>query len=160
MICTARLIKNEFTHGLNIPSINLDAGAQAPLGNPIDRIDGMFHTYRELILDNVEYDVMVQRYGTERMDEAVELMLETVMSKREYIRIAGDDFPREAVKSRLLKINPSHLEYVFDCIDKNTTKVRNIKAYLLTALYNSPATMDTYYRATVNHDMYGEVDKK
>ena len=71
------------------------------------------------------------------MDEALELMLEVILSKRPYIRIAGDDFPREIVKSRFLKINSGHLEYVFDCIDKNTTKVGNIKAYLLAALYGS-----------------------
>ena len=143
--------KNKNIQGLNIASINLDAGAKTP----IDGIDGMYDKYRELILDNVEYGIMVQRYGTERMDEAVELMLETVMSKRDCIRIAGDEYPKEVVKSRLLKIGTEHLEYVFGCIDKNTTKVRNIKAYLLTALYNAPATIDTYYRAEVNHDMYG-----
>lgn len=89
------------------------------------------------------------------MDETVELMLEVILSKRSYIRIAGDDFPREVVRSRFLKINSSHVEYVFGCIDNNTTKVGNIKAYLLTALYNAPATMDSYYRAEVNHDLYG-----
>lgn len=122
-----------------------------------DRPDGMdmTETYREIIKENVEYDFLVPRYGRERMDETVELMLETVLSRRPYIRIAGDDFPREAVKSRFLKINSGHLEYVFDCIDKNTTKVGNIKAYLLAALYNAPATMDSYYRAEVNHDLYG-----
>ena len=62
---------------------------------------------------------------------------------------------KQIVKSRFLKINSGHLEYVFDCIDKNTTKVGNIKAYLLAALYNAPATMDSYYRAEVNHDLYG-----
>ncbi|MDO4324345.1 MAG: DUF6017 domain-containing protein [Lachnospiraceae bacterium] len=120
----------------------------------IDRID-LVNAYREIIKANVEYDIMTERYGAERMDEAVELMLEVVLSKRPYIRIAGDDFPREVVKSRFLKINSGHLEYVFDCIDKNTTKVGNIKAYLLAALYNAPATMDSYYRAEVNHDLYG-----
>ena len=80
------------------------------------------------------------------------------LSKRPYIRIAGDDFPREVVRSRFLKINSSHVEYVFGCIDNNTTKVGNIKAYLLTALYNAPATMDSYYRAEVNHDLYGSWD--
>ena len=122
-----------------------------------DRIDEIDHAeaYRDLIMENVEYDILVERHGTERMDEAVELILETVLSKRPYIRIAGDEYPREVVKSRMLKISSSHLEYAFDCIDKNTTKVRNIKAYLLTTLYNSPATMDTYYRAEVNHDFYG-----
>lgn len=120
----------------------------------MDKID-LVNAYREIIKANVEYDIMTERYGAERMDEAVELMLEVVLSKRPYIRIAGDDFPREVVKSRFLKINSGHLEYVFDCIDKNTTKVGNIKAYLLAALYNAPATMDSYYRAEVNHDLYG-----
>ena len=111
--------------------------------------------YREIIRENVEYSILTERYGEQRMDETVELMLEVVLSKRPYIRIAGDDFPREVVRSRFLKINSSHVEYVFGCIDKNTTKVGNIKAYLLAALYNAPATMDSYYRAEVNHDLYG-----
>ena len=122
-----------------------------------DRPDRMelINAYREILKENIEYDCMVSRYGKERLDETMELMLEVILSKRPYIRIAGDDFPREVVKSRFLKINSSHLEYVFDCIDKNTTKVGNIKAYLLAALYNAPATMDSYYRAEVNHDLYG-----
>ena len=122
-----------------------------------DRMDGMelADAYREIICENIEYSILAERYGEQRMDETVELMLEVVLSKRPYIRIAGDDFPREVVKSRFLKINSSHLEYVFGCIDRNTTKVGNIKAYLLAALYNAPATMDSYYRAEVNHDIYG-----
>lgn len=120
----------------------------------MDRI-GLIDAYSKIIKENIEYDCMVSRYGKERLDETVELMLEVVLSNRPYIRIAGDDFPREVVKSRFLKINSGHLEYVFDCIDKNTTKVGNIKAYLLAALYNAPATMDSYYRAEVNHDLYG-----
>lgn len=119
-----------------------------------DRIE-LTETYHKIIKENIEYDFMIPRYGKERLDEMVELMLEVVLSKRPYIRIAGDDFPREVVKSRFLKINSYHLEYVFDCIDKNTTKVGHIKAYLLAALYNAPATMDSYYRAEVNHDLYG-----
>ena len=110
---------------------------------------GHAHSERE------SHDLLVLRYGRERLDETLELMLEVILSKRPYIRIAGDDFPREIVKSRFLKINSGHLEYVFDCIDKNATKVGNIKAYLLAALYNAPATMDSYYRAEVNHDLYG-----
>ncbi len=111
--------------------------------------------YREIIRENIEYSILTERYGEQRMDETVELMLEVVLSKRPYIRIAGDDFPREVVRSRFLKINSSYLEYVFGCIDRNTTKVGNIKAYLLAALYNAPATMDSYYRTEVNHDLYG-----
>lgn len=120
-----------------------------------DRIDRI-EAYREIIKENIEYEYLVQRYGSERMDELVELMLETVLSQRPYIRIAGDDYPREIVKSRFLKVTSSHVEYVFDCLDKNTVKVRNIKSYLLASLYNAPATMDSYYRAEVNHDLYGQ----
>lgn len=123
----------------------------------IDRMDKMelAEAYREIICENIEYSILAERHGKQRMDETVELMLEVILSKRPYIRIAGDDFPRETVRSRFLKINSSHLEYVFDCLDRSTTKVGNIKAYLLTALYNAPATMDSYYRAEVNHDLYG-----
>ena len=138
------------THQSIYPEEPETAGCQ----DGIDRMD-MAEAYREIIKENVEYDFLVPRYGQERMDETVELMLETVLSRRPYIRIAGDDFPREVVRSRFLKINSDHLEYVFDCIDKNVTKVNNIKAYLLAALYNAPATMDSYYRAEVNHDLYG-----
>lgn len=132
--------------------LSIHPAPAAPDG--MDRMD-MAESYRELIMENIEYDCLVDQYGHERMDEAVELMLETVLSRRPYIRIAGDEYPREVVKSRLLKVTSSHLQYVFDCIDNNTTKVYNIKAYLLTALYNAPATMDSFYRAEVNHDLYG-----
>ena len=143
------------TDGLNTHQSIHPAGPEAAgRTDGMDRIE-LINAYREIIHENVEYDFLVQRYGAQRMDETVELMLEVVLSKRPYIRIAGDDFPREAVKSRFLKINSGHLEYVFDCIDRNTTKVGNIKAYLLAALYNAPATMDSYYRAEVNHDLYG-----
>ncbi len=120
----------------------------------MDRME-LADAYREIICENIEYSILAERHGKQRMDETVELMLEVVLSKRPYIRIAGDEFPREAVRSRFLKINSSHVEYVFGCIDSNTTKVGNIKAYLLTALYNAPATMDSYYRTEVNHDLYG-----
>lgn len=90
------------------------------------------------------------------MDEILELILETVCSPKRYIRIAGEDFPAEVVKSRFMKLDSSHIQYVFECIDKNTTKIRNIKSYLLTTLYNAPTTMSHYYTAEVNHDLYGD----
>ena len=120
----------------------------------IDRIDTI-ETHREIIYENISYDILCERHGIERVDEAVELILETLAAQRENIRIAGDEFPAAVVKSRLMKLDASHVEYVFGCLDENTTKIRNIKSYLLTALYNAPATMDSYYRAEVNHDMYG-----
>lgn len=116
----------------------------------------MIDSYRELIMNNIEYDCLVGQYGRKRPDGVVELMLETVCSKRPYIRIAGDEYPKEVVKSRLLKLSSTHIEYVFDVLDKNTTKVYNIKAYLLSCLYNAPATIDHYYRAEVQHDLYGQ----
>lgn len=145
---------------LNTDQLNTDRLNTHQSIYPAGSRDGMdqmelAEAYREIICENVEYSILAERYGEQRMDETVELMLEIILSKRPYIRIAGDDFPREVVRSRFLKINSSHLEYVFGCIDRNTTKVGNIKAYLLAALYNAPATMDSYYRAEVNHDLYG-----
>ena len=140
------------THHSIYPASGRTPGDNAEMDRDrIDRID----TYREIIKENIEFEALVHRYGYERVDELVELMLQTVLSQRPYIRIAGDDYPREVVKSRFLKVNFSHVEYVFDCLDNNTTKVRNIKSYLLAALYNAPTTMDSYYRAEVNHDLYG-----
>ena len=115
-------------------------------------------SYRELILENIEYDCLIRnhRLDRDRLDELVELMVDTVCSNREMIRIAGDDYPAEVVKSRFLKLNSSHIEYVLDRMRENTTYVRNIKKYLLAALYNAPATIDSYYTSLVSHDMYGE----
>lgn len=118
--------------------------------------------YRELILENIEYDILIQneRMDRDRLDELVELMVDTVCSRRETIRIAGDDYPAEVVKSRFLKLNSSHIEYVLDRMRENTTYVRNIKKYLLAALYNAPATIDSYYASLVNHDLYGSGERK
>ena len=82
-------------------------------------------------------------------------MLETVCTARKTIRIAGDDYPAELVKSKFLKLNSSHIEFVLDCMRENTTKVRNIKQYLKAVLFNAPSTIDSYYTALVNHDLYG-----
>ena len=119
-------------------------------------------SYRELILENIEYDILVQneRLDRDRLDELVELMVDTVCSHREMIRIAGDDYPAEVVKSRFLKLNSSHIEYVLDRMRENTTYIRNIKKYLLAALYNAPATIDSYYTSLVSHDVYGSGERR
>ena len=119
-------------------------------------------SYRELILENIEYDILIQneRMDRDRLDELVELMVDTVCSRKETIRIAGDDYPTEVVKSRFLKLNSSHIEYVLDRMRENTTYVRNIKKYLLAALYNAPATIDSYYASLVNHDLYGSGERR
>ena len=89
------------------------------------------------------------------INEMVELIVETVCSTKKYIRVAGSDFPAEVVRSRLMKLNASHIEFVISCLKENTTKVRNIKQYLLTTLYNAPTTIESYYSALVQHDLYG-----
>ena len=88
------------------------------------------------------------------LDEIVSLILETVSSRRKYLRIAGDDYPAELVKSKFMKLNSGHIEYVLDCMHQNTTKVRNIKKYMLAVLFNAPSTIGSYYTALVNHDLY------
>ena len=113
--------------------------------------------YREIIKDNIEYDHLIQNCNidVDRLNEIVDLMLETVCTARKSIRIAGDDYPAELVKSKFLKLNSSHIEFVLDCMRENTTKVRNIKQYLKAVLFNAPSTIDSYYTALVNHDLYG-----
>ena len=117
-------------------------------------------SYREIILENIDYDILTQdeKLDRDRLDELVELMVDTACSNREMIRIAGDDYPAEVVKSRFLKIDSSHIEYVLERMRENTTYVRNIKKYLLAALYNAPVTMDSYYTSLVSHDLYGSGD--
>ena len=132
---------------------------------PRERIgqDGMRkrESYRALILENIEYDVLSQNVQSDkdRLDELVELMVDTVCSNREMIRVARDDYPAEVVRSRFLKLSASHIEYVLDRMRENTTYVRNIKKYLLAALYNAPVTMDSYYTSLVSHDLYGSGDR-
>lgn len=113
--------------------------------------------YRELILENIEYDYLCREFSTYRedLDEIVELMVETVCSTRKQIRVSGSDYPAQVVKSRLLKLDSEHIRFVFDCLKQNTTKVRNIRQYLLAVLFNAPTTIGNYYSALVNHDMHG-----
>ena len=112
--------------------------------------------YRELILENIEYDCLKQRYPLylDDLNEIVELLVETVCAKRKTTRISGADFPHEIVRSRFLKLDSSHIEFVMDCLQKNTTQVRNMKQYLLAVLFNAPTTMSNHYTSLVNHDMH------
>ena len=113
----------------------------------------IFEIYREIIWENIEYPLMVERYGKEQIDELSELILETVCTARRTIRIAGDDYPAELVKSKFLKLGSSHIEFVIECMKNNTSEIRNIKKYLLAVLFNATSTIDSYYTALVSHDM-------
>ena len=113
-------------------------------------------SYRDLVLENIEYDHLCREFATYRedLDEIVELIVETVCARRKTTRIAGADFPHEVVRSRFLKLDSSHIEFVMECLHNNTTEVRNMKQYLLTVLFNAPTTISNHYTAQVNHDMH------
>ena len=123
----------------------------------IDEIEQR-NTYREIIRENISYECFRNDtpHAREEVDELVELMVEVmVMPDQGKIRIAGEDKLVSLVKSQFMKLTHAHIEYVCLCLNKNTTKVGNIKSYLLTALYNSVLTINHYYQAEVNHDLYG-----
>lgn len=128
---------------LNTEELNTD--------DKIDKIDGA-DSCREVIRKNIEYPWLVKQYGQDRVDEIVELMVETIMTPKEYITIEGTIYPQQLVRERYMKLTSEHIQYVFECMDSITTKIRNIKAYLRTTLYNASTTIDNYYRAEVNHD--------
>ncbi len=135
-----------------------DAAAEPPERKGSEaKTQSAVEVYREIIKDNIEYDIIIQdpKMDKVRLNEIVEIMLETVCTARKRVRIAGDDYPAELVKSKFLKLNSSHIEFVLDCMRENTTKIRNIKQYLKAVLFNAPSTIDSYYTALVNHDLYG-----
>lgn len=116
-----------------------------------------YQEIKEMVYENIEYEHLREHGGIgmrERLDEIADIIIETLCSTKTTINIAGDDYPAQLVKDKMRKINSSHIEYVFDCLNKNTTYVRNIKRYLLATLFNAPSTIDSYYTALVNHDLY------
>lgn len=133
--------------------------ARPPEDRPPTAADTMdtMRAYREILKENIEYDHLCQKLGYDRdiLDEILEILVDTVCSTRKMIRIGGEDFPKEVVRSRLLKLDSEHIEYVISSLRENTTKVRNIRAYPLTSLYNAPTTISSYFTALVNHDLYG-----
>ena len=121
----------------------------------MDGIGEKIDAYRECIRENIDYQCF-RSQDMESVDELVELMADTMLvPDRGTVRVAGAEKPAPVVKGRFMKLAHSHIEYVIGCMQKHTGKIRNIKAYLLTALYNSPLTISSYYRAEVNHDLYG-----
>ena len=156
-------IRQCFPFPSSLPAATAPTTAQQPeaKGRKRSRSSGVsqgeMDTYREMIRENIGYDDFVREhpYDAAQLDEMVELMVEAVCSRKKNIRVAGNDFPQAVVKSRLLKLDSEHIRFVFDCLRENTTQVRNMKQYLLTVLYNAPATIENHYAAQVNHDLYG-----
>ena len=133
------------------------SATEKPQDDVIDSMDDA-QAYIELIKENINYDhhMKYDGYGEKELyDELFGIICEVVCVKRKSIRVAGEDYPYELVKSRFLKLNSSHLEYVIGCMKETTTKITNIKAYMITALYNAPTTINHFYQQEVQHDMYG-----
>ena len=145
----------ENTHLNNTPSIN-----HSGTGRRNDGTDWMDERseYEEIIKENLDYNILCQdpKFDKDRFREIMDIMLDAVCSNAPTIRINGEDMPQQVVKSRFLKLNSSHIEYVLEAMSKNPSDIRNIRAYLLTALYNASLTIDNYYSALVNHDFYGQ----
>ena len=128
-----------------------------PDNDMIDVMDDA-NAYMEIIKENIEYEHHM-KYGdwSEKglYEELYEVICEIVCVKRRTVKVNGEDYPYELVKSKFLKLNSSHLEYVIGCMKETTTKITNIRAYMVTALYNAPNTMNHYYQQLVQYDMYG-----
>ena len=140
----------------SIPSFQQSIPAEPSEANRSEGVsEREYEDYRELICQNIDYDILVAQnpLDVDSIDEIVELMLEVICARRKFTRVAGTDFPHKVVRSRFLKLNSEHIQFVLSCMKENTTRVRNIKQYLLTVLYNAPTTISNYYTALVNHDM-------
>ena len=111
--------------------------------------------YREILSENISYEILLQDYPLDRdiLTEILELMVDTVCTTRSTVRISGDDKPAEVVKSQFLKLDSEHIRFVMDGLKDNTTRIRNMRQYLLATLYNAPLTIGNYYRSLVSHDM-------
>ena len=142
-------------HSPNPLPLDEDEAAAPPPERTGSRKETAYQIYRDLILENIEYDTLTQnpRIDREQLDEIVDILLETVCTNRKSIRVAGDDYPAELVKAKFLKLGSHHIEFVMDCLRDNTTKVRNIKQYLRAMLFNAPSTINSYYASLVAHDM-------
>jgi hypothetical protein len=150
--------KNNINHTENQsidPSAPAKQTSNASQSDETDMMDTM-EAYRALIHKNIEYEILIERYNAESINEYVEIMLDAICSPNKTVRVDRADYSKEVVKSRLLKLESSHIEYVLISMSKNTTKVKNIKNYLLTALYNSYTTMGNFFQSEVNHDLYGK----
>jgi Leu/Phe-tRNA-protein transferase len=138
----------EFRNYINDINSNLIKSANDGIGR--DEMEA----YEALIRENISYEILLERYPHEEelLEGILGLILETVLCRNSKIVIASNEYSTELVKSKLLKLNHMHIEYVIGCLQKNTTKVKNIKKYLLASIFNAPNTISGYYRAEVNYD--------
>ena len=155
-ITTQELLKSQCNNtDKNNTEFN-DTDSIFPSGNGgmMDEND-RYQEYFDYFSDQLSMDLLKKDYpyDSEMLDNILELIVETVCTKRPLIRIGAEERPAEIVRSRFMKLNSEHIRYVMDCFKENTTKIRNIRQYMLTTIYNAPTTIDTYYDALVRHDM-------
>jgi hypothetical protein len=128
--------------------------AEINLNKEIDR----WMEYRDIFKRNIDYETLIKQ-DQEKVAEILELLIETACSHAKTYRINGSNIPSQLVKERLLDLNFFHIQYVLETLNENTSKVQNIKAYLLATLYNAKNTINTYYQSRVNHDLYGKYQR-
>ena len=145
------MIQGERTDSSRNPSNQSDANDAMRR----DRAADLYDSYSSLVLYHIDYERLCEDLALDRekIDELVSIMVDAICTDKPTLRISGSEMPANVVRSRLLKIEGEHIRYVLDRMKENTAKIRNIRAYLLTALYNAPATMENHYAALVNHDM-------
>ena len=152
------------SHGSNTNLSNTDMSKTENLIYPGTDSDGMAErrSCEDYFRRSLEYDILLQNnpYEKETLEGILDLLVDTCCSHKAYIRIAGDNKSGEVVRSRFMKLDSSHIQYVLSCLKENTTDVRNIRQYLLAALYNAPTTISAYYQAKVNYDFYGNRDER
>lgn len=132
---------------------DLQGMTELPQNISIDDLMEEYACCRELVKNNIEYDILLERYKKEWLDEIIEIMVDVICSREPYIRINKQDYPANMVRDRFLKIDSSHIEYIYDSLKNNSSDVRNIRAFLITTIYRSYETADNWYIAKVNHDM-------
>ena len=141
----------------NYNNLNYINSAKSIESNLPNRTDGISReNCMKMLQDRVEYSVLSERYQGAELDEIMELIVEVLCSTNATIRVNGSQIPIRFVKDRFQTLDRFHIQYVIDCLRENTTAVRNIRAYLLTTLYNAPTTIEHYYQAKVQHDLYGQ----
>lgn len=149
------------SNGSNTEKINKTDNSETDLIYPAELQEE--EQYRRYFKEALELEILEQGYPADKavLYEILELLVETVTSRKKFLRICGEEKPKEVVKSRLMKLDSSHIQYILECLKENSTPIRNIKQYLLATLYNAPVTVDSYYSSQVRHDMGwgGRVDK-
>lgn len=144
----------------NMSNINPIYQSGEPGEDGIDGFDGTgdVGAYIRLIKENIKYDHHMKYdewHEKALYEELFQVICEVVCVRRPTVRIAGEEYPYELVKAKFLKLDSGHLQYVIGCMGNTSKKIGNIKAYMVTALYNAPSTMNHYYQQEVQHDMYG-----